>query len=281
MTDMTQEMIIKLILTAIVVLLILLLRKFSLRIIQKKEYPASDAKIRAISNTKQIFLIILVLSLTFIWLTQLKDFALSLTAMAVAIVIATKELILCFSGSVLRNLSKSYRIGDRVSIGEFRGDVVDIDMLTTTLLEIGPGNSSHQYTSRSITVPNSLLLTQSTINETFSEEYVLHIITIPISIYENWKKAEQILLESAEEVVAEYKESARKKMEKLGAKKGLEVPNVEPRVTIVLQDKDTYNLLLRIPAPSLRKGKIEQAVLRLFLEKFRPLKSEDAKQTAQ
>jgi len=248
--------------------LLTFLRNISLRLIQKKDYPTSDTKMRALANTKQIFLIVILLALAFIWLTQIKDFALSLTAMAVAIVLATKELILCISGGFLRNISRSYRIGDRITIAEYRGDVVSIDLLTTTLLEIGPGNSSHQYTGRSITLPNSLFLLHGIVNETFTEEYVLHVLSIPISNKCDWKRAETLLLSAADEVVSEYKHLAKDKMEALGKKTGLEVPNVNPRVTIVIQDAETYNLLLRVPAPSLRKGKIEQAIIRRFLEQF-------------
>ena len=266
---MSREILFRIIFSVSILALLFLLRNFSIRHIQKREYHSAELRVRAVAHTKNIFLILIVLALSVIWITQLKDFALSLTAMAVAIVIATKELILCISGGVLRNLSRSFRIGDRITVAEYRGDVVDVDMFTTTLLEIGPGSYSHQYTGRSVSVPNSLFLIHGVINETFTDEYILHVFSVPLSIKEDWQKAEKLLLEAAEEVVSEYKEQAREKMEKLGQKTGLEVPNVEPRVTVVLHDAETYHLLLRLPAPSLRKGKIEQAVIRRFLEQFR------------
>lgn len=261
-----NELLIKLVITVLVIVTFFVLRNVSLRFAQKKDYPSHEAKLRAMAYTRKTFLLLMLLAVCFIWLTQLRDFALSLTALAVAIVIATKELILCISGGALRSYSHSFRIGDRITVGEHRGDVVNIDMMTTTLMEIGPGASSHQYTGKSINLPNSIFLTLPVTNETFTDSYILHVFAIPVKAASDWKKAEKLLLSAADEVVAEYLDAARENMIKVGRKTGLEAPSVDPRITIVIQDPDTYSLLLRVPVPALRKGRIEQAIVRRYLE---------------
>mgnify|MGYP001215256827 CR=1 FL=1 len=62
-----------------------------------------------------------------------------MVAIAVALVIATKELILCVSGALIKGGARSFNIGDRIQVKEFRGDVIDQNLLTTTILEVGPG----------------------------------------------------------------------------------------------------------------------------------------------
>lgn len=64
---------------------------------------------------------------------EIETFALSITAIAVALVIATKELILCVSGALYRASSKAFQIGDWIEIGPHFGEVVDHGIGSTTL----------------------------------------------------------------------------------------------------------------------------------------------------
>ena len=197
-----------------------------------------------------------------IWAEPLHTLAVSFIALAVAVVIATKELILCVSGSVVRATSKSYAVGDRIEIAGKRGDVVDQNLFTTTLLEIGPGQSSHQYTGRAIVIPNSLLLNTPLINETFTHDYVLHVFCIPLTSADDWQRSEQLLLEAAQIECGPFLEQARMYMKNIESQHGLDSPTVAPRVTLQIPEPGKINLLLRIPAPSRRKGRLEQAILR-------------------
>jgi len=54
-------------------------------------------------------------------------------------------------------VTKAYALGDRIEIGSIGGNVVDHNALTTTILEIGPGQTSHQYTGRAMVIPNSFI----------------------------------------------------------------------------------------------------------------------------
>ncbi|MEM6908153.1 MAG: mechanosensitive ion channel domain-containing protein [Pseudomonadota bacterium] len=92
-----------------------------------------------------------------IWAPQLRTFALSLTAVAVAIVIATKELILCLSGSAYRTFTQAYVVGDIIETGAHRGQVMEINLLSTKLNELHPREGSIRLSGSSVIVPHSLL----------------------------------------------------------------------------------------------------------------------------
>lgn len=62
-----------------------------------------------------------------------------------------------------------------------KSNVVDHNILTTTILEIGPGQTSHQYTGRAMVIPNSFIFNHLLTNETYTKKFRLHIITIPQS----------------------------------------------------------------------------------------------------
>lgn len=100
-----------------------------------------------------------IVGLVMIWAPQLRTFALSLTAFAVASVIAMKELILCFSGSALRTLSRAYSVGDYIEIGGRRGEVTDFNLLVTRLKEFDKQEGSFHRTGKQIVFPHSLLFT--------------------------------------------------------------------------------------------------------------------------
>lgn len=219
-------------------------------------------------SIRNVLLIVFILGMIFIWAPRLQTFAVSIFAVAVALVLATKELIACLSGSGLRVLTKAYGLGDRIEIGGIRGNVVDHNALTTTILEIGPGQTSHQYTGRAMVIPNSFIFVHPITNETYTKKFRLHIVTVPLSTDDDWKMAERLLLQAAEEETAPYIEEARTYFKKLEGKFWLDAPSVEPRVTIQIPEPGRINLLLRIPCPTQYPSRLEQAILRKFLAEF-------------
>ncbi|QIQ86776.1 MAG: mechanosensitive ion channel [Erythrobacter sp.] len=112
------------------------------------------------ANVRNALLLVAVVGLLMIWAPQLRTFALSLTAVAVAIVVATKELILCLSGSAFRTFTRAYSIGDIVEIGDNRGEVLDINLLSTRLRALDGREGSLRFSGNSVVVPHSLLFTQ-------------------------------------------------------------------------------------------------------------------------
>ncbi len=219
-------------------------------------------------NLRNGLLFLFILGMVFIWAPQLQTFAVSVFAVAVAFVLATKEIIDCLSGSALRVLTKAYSLGDRIEIGGIRGNVVDHNALTTTVLEIGPGQTSHQYTGRAMVIPNSFIFDHPLTNETYTKKYRLHIVTVPLSTDDDWKTAERLLLQAGEEEAAPFIDEARIYLKKLEGKLWLDAPSVEPRVTIQLPEPGRINLLLRVPCPTQYPSRLEQAILRKFLAEF-------------
>jgi small-conductance mechanosensitive channel len=251
--------------SVILLLALALLRLLLGRAILNQGKLPLETRRRWVVTLRSIILFLTLLGLVFIWVQELRTFAISVVAIAVAIVVATKELILCLSGAVLRTSSRLFSIGDRIEINGLRGDVVDMNLFTTTLREIGPGKSSHQYTGRSVLLPNSILLSSPVISETSMGDYSVHVIAVPLAAGEDWQQAEQLLLAAARGECEGFLEDARRHMKRLEDERGLDSPTVEPRVTIDIPEPGKITLLLRVPGPSRRRGPLEQAILRKFL----------------
>lgn len=262
--------------TAVLLAVIVLVRWFTIVSLRKNEGMSNDIRRRWMAQVRLASLLLLLLGLMVIWGAELRTFALSVVAIAAAIVIATKELIMCVSGTILKASGKTFQIGDRIELGAFRGDVVDQTLLTTTILEVGPGTNIHQHTGRTVVIPNSLMLTTPVVNETFSNEYVLHVFTVPLHKDEGWVEAERALLEAANAECSVFQEDAEKHMDRFVRKEGLLPVSIEPRVSLRLDDPEKVVMLARITVPARRKGRIEQAILRRFLD-WRKLHREEMK----
>jgi small-conductance mechanosensitive channel len=108
---------------------------------------------------------------------------------------------------VLITLKRPFRISDRVlfpSLGLI-GDVKRIDLMYTTLDQVGGAIGSEEAIGRNILIPNAMLFSQVAINYTPKAEaaYFLDEVVIRMTYDSDWDTAEQIMLDAAREVTAE------------------------------------------------------------------------------
>ena len=246
--------------TAIMLVTLILLRALTARYIRRK-VSSPELRRRWLVQSRNGLLLLLLLGLLFIWGEELRTLALSIVAIAVAFVVATKELILCVTGSILKTGAGSFNIGDRIQVKDFRGDVIDQNLLATTILEVGPGKITHQRTGRMAVIPNALFVSEPVINESYTHDYLLHVFTIPFKREDNWREAQDAFLESANKHCEPFLEDARKHMKQLSEERGLDVPTVEPRVTMQVPAAGEVHLIIRIPVKSGQRGYIEQSII--------------------
>ena len=90
---------------------------------------------------------------------------------------------MCLSGSILRSVTKQYSIGDYIEINGLRGRVVDINMLNTLMMQIGPNPLIGQLSGKTLSFPNSLLLSHTVRRDNILGNYVIHTVEIPVPIH--------------------------------------------------------------------------------------------------
>lgn len=246
--------------TVILVVVIIALRALVARFI-RRSVASSELRLKWMVQSRNALLLLLLLGLILIWGEELRTLALSIVAIAVAFVVATKELILCVIGTIIKTVSRSFELGDRIQIKEFRGDVIDQNLLATTIMEVGPGKITHQRTGRTLVIPNAMFVSEPVINESFTHDYVFHVFTIPFKREDDWHGAQIAFLESAKRHSASYLEEVRRYMNRISMRRGLEVPSVDPRVTIQVPTAGEIHLIVRVPVKSGERGFIEQSIL--------------------
>jgi small-conductance mechanosensitive channel len=132
------------------------------------------------SNRTMSRLALLIVVLT-IWLPSLSSIAFPLTAVAVALVIATKELIVCVLGTWFRIVNKPFAVGDWIELDRsIRGEILDFGILATKLLEMDIPENPYGYTGNIITLPNSVFLTNRVFNLTRQKKVTFHTFIITL-----------------------------------------------------------------------------------------------------
>lgn len=258
--SVSNELIRLLFSTLILITSMLVLRALANRLI-RSSVESTELRRKWLVQSRNGLLLLALLGLFIIWGEELRTLALSVVAIAVAFVVATKELIMCITGSLLKTGARSFDIGDRIQVKDFRGDVIDQNLLATTILEVGPGKLTHQRTGRMIVLPNSLFVSEPVVNESFTHDFVIHAFTVPFMREDNWRAAQQALLAAATKHCAHNLETIRRHMHKVSVQRGLEVPTVDPRVTLQFPDAEEVHLIVRVPAKAAQKSFIEQSIL--------------------
>lgn len=265
------------ILTVIIFMILSVVRFFLLRLIREAKSLKVDSKRKWIRSIKNFSLVTLLFFITLIWAKEMQTFAISILALGVTGVLAFKELIVCILGGIIIKVSKPFELGDRIEVDNYKGDVIDYSLLTTHVVEVGPVIELNQYTGKTIEIPNSVFVTKPVFNHSLGVDYTLHTITFSISNDLRWKEAvkslEEIAYNECKNYIADAQIHLRKHSLKLDI---LDIPNVEPRVSIMVESPLVLKLYLRIPCPNLKQGTYQQTITRKFLSYYHSIPTNNA-----
>ncbi len=257
--------------TAVFFVAFLIIRSILISGMKKWSFNTIEDRRKSTVSLRNTLFVIFTIGLVFIWGSELKAFAISLVAVAAALVVATKEIILCLMGGVLKASTKLFSIGDRIQIKGFRGEVIDHNFFVTALFEIGPGEKSNQFTGRTLKIPNSIFLSESIVVEPSGNHYCLALFRVPLIMPKNIKTVEKLLMESAQITCNPYQEKASAYIKEICKKEGVDTPFLEPRVLYELKDKDTIEFHVRMAIPFSKKSSSEKRLLDLFFKSYEKL----------
>src|ERR1700681_3050512 len=130
------------------------------------------------------------------------SFALGVAGAGVAV--ALQDVLASIAGAVAIGFSKLYTVGDRVQIGDTRGDVIDIGLLRTTLMEVGSWVGRDLYSGRIVRIPNNVVLKGSVFNYSQGFRFIWDQIKVVLTITSDAALARAMLLRVAHEVIGEY-----------------------------------------------------------------------------
>ncbi len=183
-----------------------------------------------------ISIVVILVATLRIWITDTSSLIVSYGIIGAALAFAVQDVFKNFVGGILIIASGYFRVGDRISIGDHVGDVMDIGIMNTTMMEIRGWVKGDQPSGRLVVVPNAQVINHVFFNYTRDHSFVWDEISIPLTYESDWRKARDIILSILKRETDTMTEQAEVEIERIGEKYFLPRKVVEPSIYLSLTD---------------------------------------------
>ena len=198
---------------------------------------------------------------------MLKGISTFLGIVTAGLAIALGEPITNLAGWAFILMRRPFQVGDRIQIGELRGDVIDVRIFQFTLMEIGNWVEADQSTGRVIHIPNGFVFRQATANYSKGFQYIWDEIGVLITFESDWVKAKEILTQVASDHTEHFSESARRRLARAARKYMIFYSNLTPIVYTSVLDSGVMLTLRFLCEPRQRRG-MASVIWESILERF-------------
>lgn len=204
--------------------------------------------------------------MTIVFSDRLGQLTVVFGAIGAGVAFALQEVIASFAGWVAISLGQFYKPGDRVQLGGIMGDVIDISILRTTVMEIGAWVKADQYNGRIVRIANSFVFKEPVFNYSADFPFVWDEIMVPVKYGSDHHLAREILYRIADQVVGEYVPQAQAEWQQMVHKYLIENAQVEPSVVLVTTDNWMELTLRYVVDYKARRLKKDQLFTRILDE---------------
>ncbi|GIU49035.1 mechanosensitive ion channel protein MscS [Shewanella sairae] len=255
----------KLLLTVLIIVLISLIKRLVISRIRGDVAFLTEVQRKWMSRTKNGTFILIIVILFMLWQTEISKFALSVTAIAIAFVVASKEIILCFTGSIQRASSRSFVIGDWIEVGKICGEVIEHNLMATVIQEIDLHHGQYHFTGKTATLPNSMFFSYAVKNLNFMKRYVYHDFNITVVEFVNLYPLFAELYEKIEAHCEEFSEVAKRYNSVIEKHAGVDLPGAEPHIHITSGINGEQFVHIMIFCPTEQAIHLEQLIREDFM----------------
>ena len=202
-----------------------------------------------------------------VWLGPGNNLTLAMGILGAGIAFASQEVIGSFAGYLDIISGNIYRIGDRVRIGDVVGDVIDISILRTTVMEVGEWVKADQYTGRVVTVANRAVFADPVYNFTQHWGYLWDEVTATVTYESDWQRAAEIMLEHGQTYTEALQVEAEARLDKMADRFPLQHAKVEPSIYLAMADS-WIEITLRYIVDAQERRKVKGQLHRDLLQHF-------------
>jgi small-conductance mechanosensitive channel len=177
-----------------------------------------------------------IILLTIIFSSKLGNLTVAFGVAGAGIAFALQEVIASFAGWLAIMFGDFYNTGDRVQLGGIKGDVMDIGVLRTTIMETGQWVDGDLYNGRIVLIANSNVFKEPVFNYSGEFPFLWDEIKIPVQYGSNYELAKSIILEAGIAVAGELSVQSKEKWKTLQSKYRLEDAQTEPMLSLIAND---------------------------------------------
>lgn len=236
--------------------------------------------------------ILFVFCLGFIFSDKLGGLTVAFGVTGAGIAFALQEVIASIAGWFAINFNNFFKVGDRVQLGGIKGDVIDIGVLRTTIMEMGDWVKGDLYNGRTVKISNSYVFKDPVFNYSAEYPFLWDEISISVRLESDLEETENIIKRCAAATLEEFEKNSKKEWRNLVKKYPIEDARLENLVTFHIEGgsahftlryitgfksrRRTKDLLFRSINAEFNKtaGKVEWAVSSMELSSRPSLKIE-------
>ncbi|NPV63363.1 MAG: mechanosensitive ion channel family protein [Methanotrichaceae archaeon] len=235
------------------------------RIITRIELPDRRYYLSKVAFTGYIFAI--VAAIAAIWVENIQALLFGFGLVAAAFTITMQDVARNFAGGSIIYVNGIYKVGDRIEIGSKKGDVIDIGILYTTLMETNEWVSGDQHTGRLSVLPNSYVLGGTLNNYTRDFNFLWDEITVPITYESDWRQARSLILNIIRRETATAKDVAEQEIATMEKKYLLSKRSLEADIFMRLTD-NWIELTARYVIPARQRRITRSRISQMILEEI-------------
>jgi small-conductance mechanosensitive channel len=199
-----------------------------------RRFGRADARYRVRKFLVFSGYVVILLFISILFEDRLGRLSFAIGVAGAGVAVALQDVLASIAGAFSIGFSRLYAAGDRVQIGDVRGDVTDIGLLRTTLMETGNWVNGDLYSGRIVRIPNSMVLKGSVFNYSQGFAFIWDEIKVLFTTASDCQLAKEMLLRAAKEAVGGYLVEAQTSWKTVVDNFRMADPTVEPTVTLVV-----------------------------------------------
>lgn len=203
-----------------------------------------------------------------IWFKGFQSISTYLGLLSAGLAIALQDPLVNLAGWAFILWRRPFSVGDRIQIGEYRGDVIDQRIFMFTLMEIGNWVDAEQSTGRVIHVPNGKVFREVLANYSKGFQYIWNEVAVLVTFESNWEKAKKILVKIGTTHGEHLSKAAEEKIRKAARKMMIFFTKLTPIVYTSVKDSGVM-LTIRYLCEPHRRRDSEQEIWEDILREFK------------
>lgn len=196
----------------------------------------NDNKYRAKKFSSFLGTVFAILLISVVFSDKIGGLTVAFGVAGAGIAFALQEVIASFAGWLAIMFGGFYKTGDRVQLGGIKGDVMDIGVLRTSIMETGQWVDGDLYNGRIVLIANSFVFKEPVFNYSGDFPFLWDEIKLPIQFGSNYDKSKDMFLKAANEIAGDLTELSREKWSELQDKYRLEEAQTEPMISLIVND---------------------------------------------
>jgi len=202
-----------------------------------------------------------------IWFAGFEAVSTYLGLLSAGLAIALQSPLVNLAGWAFILWRQPFKVGDRIQIGDHRGDVIDQRIFMFSLMEIGNWVDADQSSGRVLHVPNGKVFNEVLANYGQGFQYIWNEIPVLLTFESDWRKAKELLLELASQHGAAISNAAQQKLREAAKKYMIFYKTLTPTVYTSVRDCGVLLSIRYLCDPRKRRGS-EQEIWEAILEAF-------------